>query len=439
MYRKLHLQLTSFCFFIIAIILTIVTCISFFLIHNNEEIKAFQMFQKNIDSICQTLSLSDNISHDWLKDMSSSNNLTLSLSDNGQPLLYNSTTNSSKQKKSIDKAMQKALETYALSPSSVKDNYYPKHEEFKMTEKNHKEFFTAVGYIPKKSGILTLVAFSPSDFKFSYLGKLYLPIILTVVTAVIILSCASYFLIGYLIKPLIKAQTAQIDFFSNASHELRSPLTTISCALESCQGANTEEILHYNNIAIKETIRMKRLVNDMFTLSALDSGTISIHKEPVLLDNLIIDAYDKFQLPAARKKIHISFHFPEDIQTKILCDSERISQVLTILLDNAISYTPVTGIIQISLQSRAHYISFSVSDSGPGIPDCNKKEIFNRFYRCDNSRTDKKHFGLGLSIAKEIVELHSGKITVSDSTSGGAAFTVSLPYESQQQLFEIFE
>ena len=172
---------------------------------------------------------------------------------------------------------------------------------------------------------------------------------------------------------------------------------------------------------------MKRLINDMFTLASLDNGAISIHKESTFITNLLIDCYEKFDVLASQKQIRIDFTLPDTLVPEVNCDPERISQVFMILLDNAITYTPQGGAIRISVLSRANAVMISVSDSGPGIPDESKENIFRRFYRCDNSRTDKNHFGLGLSIAKEIIDLHSGTISVTDSRLGGAEFAVLLP------------
>lgn len=104
-----------------------------------------------------------------------------------------------------------------------------------------------------------------------------------------------------------------------------------------------------------------------------------------------------------------------------------MKQVITILLDNAISYTPAGGTVILKCSETAKAYCIEVVDNGIGIDDTAKKRIFDRFYRADDSRTSKAHFGLGLSIAKEIVELHYGTILVSDTKGGGATFRVTLP------------
>ncbi|MCD7840996.1 MAG: HAMP domain-containing histidine kinase [Lachnospiraceae bacterium] len=199
---------------------------------------------------------------------------------------------------------------------------------------------------------------------------------------------------------------------------------------------------------------MQRLVNDMFTLASLDNGKIAIHKTEVCLYTLFLEAYEKFEAAAIHKDIFLEISIPlesahapygapassvtpfkiaarwaspKESAATAYCDPERLTQVFTILFDNAVSYTPEGGHILAAILESHNKFIITVSDNGPGIPDEAKEKVFSRFYRYDQSRTDKNHFGLGLSIAKEIIELHEGTITVQDSAEGGAKFIVVLP------------
>ena len=108
-------------------------------------------------------------------------------------------------------------------------------------------------------------------------------------------------------------------------------------------------------------------------------------------------------------------------------DKDRMTQVLSILLDNARNLTPAPGKIELDLTVHRNRVQIRVSDSGPGVPDSEKRRIFERFYRSEKSRSNRGHFGLGLSIAAEIVTKHNGRIWVQDATIGGAEFVVELP------------
>lgn len=130
---------------------------------------------------------------------------------------------------------------------------------------------------------------------------------------------------------------------------------------------------------------------------------------------------------AHAKNIKLSVSLPEHSIPSCTCDRTRMQQVLAILLHNAISYTPDNGKIWLSLTFQNKYFNLSVADTGAGIPDEEKDKVFDRFYRSEQSRSAKGHFGLGLSIAYEIIAAHHGTIKISDTPNGGATFTISLP------------
>lgn len=185
----------------------------------------------------------------------------------------------------------------------------------------------------------------------------------------------------------------------------------------------------------KECSRMARLVSDMLLLAASDAKNWTLQKQEVETDTLLIETYESF-LPLCREKhIALSLSLPESSLPPLAADKQRLEQILAILLDNAISHTPTGKEILLkayvpqdtpSLSSGKSHITFEIQDQGVGIPDAIKKRIFDRFYRGDVSRNDKKHFGLGLSIAKELTELHGGTIAVLDNPGGGCRFIVQL-------------
>ncbi len=205
-----------------------------------------------------------------------------------------------------------------------------------------------------------------------------------------------------------------------------------------------------------ECARMARLIDDMLLLASADARTWKLQLSDVDIDTLLIDTYDAY-LPLCRQKgIDLRLALPEHALPGLRGDAERIRQVLAILLDNAMTYTPSGKEIRISAEiiacggnagrpadasqsSRQNRIPLllrrkssdclilRVADQGPGIPDDVKPYIFDRFYRADSARSDKSHFGLGLSIAKELVRLHGGTISVADAEAGGSCFSVSFP------------
>lgn len=221
----------------------------------------------------------------------------------------------------------------------------------------------------------------------------------------------------------IKRQVA----FVAASHELRAPLTVMKAGLSSIR-EDTSKVNVFLPYIEEECDRMTRLISDMLLLASSDAKTWSLVKEPVEIDTLLIEIYDMFCSCYNNKNYRLHLSLPEEELPVIYGDAERIKQILTILIDNAMSYTPAEGVIALMAYSQKDYVIVEVEDHGPGISDEDKKLVFERFYKKDQSRNDKNHFGLGLSIAKELAELHGGNITVKDTPGGGATFVLWLPF-----------
>lgn len=218
----------------------------------------------------------------------------------------------------------------------------------------------------------------------------------------------------------------QTQFVASASHELRTPLAVILSAAECCKSAPPEKQDGFLKTINQEGLRMSALVNDMLTLSGSDNQRFSVRPRPIELDTLLMNSYEAFDPLARDKSITLSVSLPQKALPLCSADPERISQVLSILLHNAISYTPEHGRIELSVWHKKEHFYLSVKDNGIGISDHDKKKIFDRFYRVEKSRSTKEHFGLGLSIAYEIVKAHGGNIQVTDAEGGGSVFTIIL-------------
>lgn len=165
----------------------------------------------------------------------------------------------------------------------------------------------------------------------------------------------------------------------------------------------------------------------MLILASTDAKTWRIHKEAIDTDTYLIDLFDSFYPFCKGKEHNLTLDFPEDSLPQIYADKDRLTQVLGILIDNAISYSPAKSNITIRPYSKKSSFFIEVEDHGVGITKEEKEAIFTRFYRVDKSRNDNSHFGLGLSIAKELIELQHGKIRVTDAINGGSSFIIELP------------
>lgn len=238
----------------------------------------------------------------------------------------------------------------------------------------------------------------------------------------------SWYFVGWSLKPVEESRKKQSQFIAAASHELRSPLAVLKSAAQT-MNHTPSETASLLPLIDQECSRMSRLVDDMLLLASADAKTWSIHKEEIDMDTLLIELYESYGPACKEKGLSLHLKLPHETLPKILGDPDRIRQILFILLDNAKNYTPAGHSVTIHafMDHKKHALILQVEDQGCGIPDEHKPYIFDRFYQADSARTDKQHFGLGLSVAKELVELHHGTISVKDGNGGGSCFVVTLP------------
>ena len=185
--------------------------------------------------------------------------------------------------------------------------------------------------------------------------------------------------------------------------------------------------------ANRECRRMARLIDDLLFLASTDARTPPVRQERIEPDTLLIELYDSFEQVARQSGRRLTLLLPEEPLHHAEGDKQRLFQALSVLLDNAIAYTPKNSQIVLRGVQERSALLLSVEDNGPGIPRHLKEKIFDRFYQADPSRSRKSHYGLGLSVAKEIAELHGGSLTITDTPGGGATFTLRLPAPAARQ------
>jgi signal transduction histidine kinase len=240
------------------------------------------------------------------------------------------------------------------------------------------------------------------------------------------LGLASWWLSGRALQPALQAWEQQQSFIANAGHELRTPLTLIRSGMEIVQrtGLNQDQNQLIGD-ALAECDHMNKLVEDLLLLSRLDHQRLSFEFSSVELQPLVIEVCRKMEPLATRKEITIHTEVPNG---EVYGDSLRLRQVLLILLDNAIRNTGSGGRVEIVSRLKQNQYEIQVSDSGVGIPGEDLKHIFERFYRVNRS-TDKDYSGngLGLSIAKTIIEAHHGTIRINSEVGKGTTVLFTLP------------
>lgn len=431
MYKKVHLRLTILCTGITAAIMIIMSFAYLYISENSLYRNQYNSFKNDMNTIATNLEQQSVITMEWLSKMETQSNYTFFVLDNGIPFLYNQLTSLSDSSQEV--LMKESMEAYqnTFKIESSKDNnslYFFYHSEFEFTSKSvGKDYFCSVINKDTSSSSLMIIVLSSLESLEKQIWEQRIRFILIDGIAILMLMAFSWFFTGKLLKPIMENQQKQVQFVASASHELRTPLAVILSSAECCRNASPDEQTGFLKNIRQEGLRMSKLIDDMLTLSGSDNQQFSIQIKPSELDTLLINSYESFEPIAKEKSITLSLELPENPLPLCSCDPNRISQVVSILLHNAISYTNEHGKIHISLSYIKNSFCISVMDNGIGISDEDKDKIFDRFYRAEKSRSTKGHFGLGLSIAYEIITAHHGSISVKNAPEGGSIFTVNLP------------
>ena len=448
MFRKAHFLFTLLCAGTTTAIMIFMSLLYLQVSENSLYKNHFASFRNDISTIASSLEQSTYISMQWLAGLEARNAYLIFVTDNDKPFLYNTlkaeaagtkganhtdSTNDSSGQYLLSESLQ-AYDMMFESETviSYSSNYFGiHHDEYEFTSPSTGEhYYSSLIDIERgqtHSRILILNPLAGLQAQITHQRLLFL---LLDLLAALAFSVFSWFFTGRLLRPLQQNHENQMQFIASASHELRTPLSAILATNECCITATPQEQAGFFQTIRKEGRRMNTLIDDLLTLAHSDSGRFLIEKKEVELDTLCTNAYEAFEPLCRQKKLTLSLTLPDVPLPRLSCDPDRIAQVLSILLHNAVSYTPENGFVSLSLtcrQDRKNLFEITVSDTGVGIPDSDKKRIFSRFYRAEKARSTKGHFGLGLSIAYEIISAHHGRISVQDNLPCGSVFVVRLP------------
>jgi heavy metal sensor kinase len=229
-----------------------------------------------------------------------------------------------------------------------------------------------------------------------------------------------------MIGRLDESFTSQRQFMEDISHELKTPLSVLKGELEVTlkRIRSSQEYEMTLQSSLEEVNRLARIVENLLVLARFDAKTTALQTMPLDISLLIKESIEDMNMLAAQKQITLQFNRAHT--SAILADKYQIKRLILNLLDNAIKYTPTGGRISVDLRQQEHTVDIDISDTGIGIPENDLLFIFDRFYRVDKSRSSSG-FGLGLSIAKSIVQAHGGTIEAKPNIPQGTVFTISFP------------
>lgn len=247
------------------------------------------------------------------------------------------------------------------------------------------------------------------------------------IAALLVSGVGGLWLAGRALVPIRSSFETQRRFVADAAHELRTPLAALR--------ANTERLdrrLAQTTLASVPEIeaidhggrRMSRLVDDLLTLARADEGQLQLQPEHINLDGLLTEVVGEIDALAAIKGVRIDADLAP---AELAADRQRLRQVVVILLDNAIRHSPRGGTVRVRSRLEGRRAVFSIRDDGPGIAAEQQRHIFERFYQADAARSDGTGVGLGLAIARSLVDAHRGSISVQSAPGAGTTMTVRLP------------
>jgi signal transduction histidine kinase len=281
-------------------------------------------------------------------------------------------------------------------------------------------------YLRQDNGLYTKIAFVDMSMEVSILRNMMGPYTKIVLMALALLLGISILLSKWAIRPVEKAWKQQRQFLSDASHELKTPLTVILSNAEMLEDAQlTDRPARWADNIHSEAQRMRSLVEQMLTLARADDMAQTAVMSEVSLSDVAEDCALAFEPVAFEAGKTLDYQITENVQ--VMGDQDKLRQVISVLLDNAIKYGADGGTITFSLQKTERQARLVVSNPGDPIPPSQLTHLFERFYRADASRGEKSGFGLGLPIAAAIAGEHKGTLKAeSDAVSTRFLFTMPL-------------
>ena len=332
-------------------------------------------------------------------------------------------------------------EVYGSGTVRVAGNsYYDLSDETKMTEvvtaalrqdsdsgtldEFHLRYLRRAGYTT------TAIAFTDTYLEYTSLRTLLAACSMVGCGALVVLFVCSYLLSGVVAKPIGAAWTQQEQFLSDASHELKTPLTVILSSAELLERSATQEQSVYVDNIQAEGRRMKSLVEDMLTLFRAQKNAGKLPDTTADGAEVAVTEALRFE-PVAFEAGHV-LDYDIAPSLPVRGDSAKLGQALAVLLDNAVKYAAPGTAIQLDAARQGSCAVLTDANEGPDIPADKRERIFDRFYRADDARTDGDSFGLGLPIAKAIIDAHRGTLRC-ESSGGVTRFIISLPLWTGRQ------
>ena len=430
MLRRLQNRLRVILIIIFMAVVSLILCFSFWNTWQARQIADITYIQRMASLIIYQLEADPARPDELLSNYEREMNVYSILKDNAGNILYQSDPDTLTELDTLGKIAEESIEIQSPTNHTNFSQITEQGGYGEITGNSHDRYYVIPASISTKSGnwySLVLFYEQPSISTLTFQqAPTYCCIWLLAFVCILFVS---RFLLRRAFEPTERVLQSQKDFVAAASHELKSPLAVIMANVENIQNIEIAEPQAQNHLKVidAECMRMSRLVRDMLLLASSDADKWSIQIQEVNVDTLLITLYEAYEPVCRKKAIYLDLNLGEESYPQLHTDQERLFQILSIFLDNAVSYAPENSSIEIQTRRTSRELTFLVIDHGRGIAEKDKPLIFDRFYCADKSRTDKSHFGLGLSIAKELARMLAGKIGFEDTSGGGATSFLTLP------------
>lgn len=426
MFKKLRTQLTFVCAVSTGLVLIAMAVAALLFTTSMMREQAEKTFTTDVNSVFYYLNSQKYIDQAWLKKTEANNGIMIRINirdkdmvHTGHDPLLESLTNQAREYARDELGFDyRQRPLYTSQPEMVEFRLHADGKEYRAV-------VASVTYGGEWVGLTILKDTAPEN---TQLFRVRLVTVICLLVALALLILFSHYFIGYTLIPVEDNRKRQTEFVSAASHELRSPLAVMSASAGAIKRGTLQEAMEYAGKIEAECTRLSRLTGDLLRLAGADSGAWQMKVSEVNPETVVIRMAERFGELAAERGVSLEVDLQDVLFPVLHVDEHRIEQLLTILVDNALGYTPAGGVVRLSTYVHRKCVYFTVTDNGPGVPDEAKERIFDRFYRMDSARTDKEHFGIGLSVAREIALLHKGSLYVRDTDGGGATFILKLPY-----------
>ena len=365
------------------------------------------------DQLAQTVKINELLQTSQLAKLEVSNGLIISIWDEGGPIPFHGGWQPASDRDSlISQAMEHALDYNERWDGTIRGEHGERYLATVRRVSNYRFIRTVVMLQDEQS----------ADAQRAGQRWRYAAIAIVVF---ILISYLCWHFTGRMIQPIKEAHEQQNQFVSAASHDLRTPLQVIRVNAEALK-LNPPDMDRFIDRILKELTHVSNLSEDLLTLTTAPDES-AIQGNPVEVSSLVDNAIDYYKAAATQKEIALSSSLPAEPLPLIEGNEAMLQRALNILIDNAVCYTPAGGHIAVEVSLQAKKVTIAVRDDGPGIAPEHQARIFDRFYRVDKNRTDRAHSGLGLSIAKKVIDDHGGELRYNTAMPHGSVFTIALP------------